>query len=160
MYLKKLYQHNKFWFVVIIVFIAGQLFINYKRGVVFSPFYHYGMYSAIIKPDTLYNIPEVYVDGDRLAVKNFSPQEWDNIMQPVIKMNEQQKWNNQIWQTDIHRLLPFAEASKFTNSITKEEFDQWYLLHLQNLLDKKINKVKINFSDYNFINDTFQKTNN
>ena len=70
MFLKKLYQHNKFWFVVIILFIAGQLFINYKRGVVFSPFYHYGMYSSAIKPATQYNIPEVFVDGERLAVES------------------------------------------------------------------------------------------
>ena len=72
---------------MIIIFIAGQLFINYKRGLVFSPFYHYGMYSSIIKPATQYNIPEVFVDGERLAAKDFSPQEWDNIMQPVIKFD-------------------------------------------------------------------------
>ena len=145
---------------MIIVFIAGQLFINYKRGVVFSPFYHYGMYSSVIKPATQCNIPEVFINGERLAAKEFSPQEWDNIMQPVIKFNGQETWNNQLWQTDIHRLLPFADASKFNNSITKEEFDQWYLLHLQNLLDKKIDKVEVIFSDYNFIDNTFQKANN
>ncbi|QEC69536.1 hypothetical protein FRZ67_20345 [Panacibacter ginsenosidivorans] len=145
---------------MIIVFIAGQLFINYKRGVVFSPFYHYGMYSSVIKPEAHYNIPEVFVDGERLAAKDFSPQEWDNIMQPVIQFRFQQGWNNAIYQNEIQRFLPFADATKFNNSITKEEFDQWYQLHLQNLLDKKINKVEVIISDYNFIDDTFQKANN
>src|SRR5437867_4049778 len=125
MYLKKLYQHNKLWFLVIIIFIAGQLFINYKRGVVFSPFYHYGMYSSVIKPAAQYNIPEVFVNGMRLATKDFSPQEWDNIMQPVIKFQDQEKWNSTLFQTDIHRLLPFADAAKFTNAITEQQFKQW-----------------------------------
>jgi len=144
---------------VIIIFIAGQLFINYKRGLVFSPFYHYGMYSSIIKPATQYNITEVFVDSERLAAKDFSPQEWDNIMQPVIKFDEQKKWNDELWQTNIKRLLPFADAAKFNNNITKEEFDQWYQSHLQNLLDRKINKIDMISGNYDFMDDTFKKGN-
>ena len=140
---------------MVIIFITGQLFINYKRGVVFSPFYHYGMYSSVIKPADQYNIPEVFVNGERLATKDFSPQEWDNIIQPVIKFYTQKEWNNNLWQTDIQRLLPFADAAKFTNSITEDEFNQWYQLHLQNILDKKIYKVGIIFSDYNFNTNKF-----
>jgi hypothetical protein len=101
----------------------------------------------------------VFVDGERLAAKDFSPQEWDNIMQPVIKFDEQKKWNDELWQTNIKRLLPFADAAKFNNNITKEEFDQWYQSHLQNLLDRKINKIDMISGNYDFMDDTFKKGN-
>ena len=49
MFLQKVYKHSKLLFLAMLGFIAGQLFINYKHGVVCSPFYHYGMYSEVMK---------------------------------------------------------------------------------------------------------------
>ncbi|MEP6844854.1 MAG: hypothetical protein ABI861_02585 [Panacibacter sp.] len=142
-----------------IVFIAGQLFINYKRGVVCTPFFHYGMYSEVIKPTAQYNIPEVSVNGKRLAAKDFSPQQWDNIMQPGIKFYKQEEWNSKYWQTDIHRLLPFTDSSKFVNTITEDQFMIWYRQRLENITGNKIGVFNIEFADYTFKSGSFTRSN-
>lgn len=135
---------------MIIFFIAAQLFINYKRGTVCSPFFHYGMYSDVIKPASNYIIPEVYVNGERLAVKDFSPSQWDNIMQPLIRFNDQQKWNSMLWHNDIRRIMPFTDSLKFVNNISKETFKNWYTQQLENITSKKVNELNIFFTDYTF----------
>jgi len=143
---------------VIILFIAGQLFINYKRGVVCSPFYHYGMYSSVIKPAETYNIPEVFINGNRLAAKDFSPQQWDNIMQPLEKFYTQNDWNNNLWHTDIQRMMPFTDSSKFANTISAEQFETWYRQRLENITGEKINSYSIIFTDYSFNGSSFTKS--
>lgn len=132
------------------LFITGQLFINYKRGVVFSPFYHYGMYSSVINPEKQYRVTEVHINGKRLAAKDFSPQQWDNILLPLEKFYAQKEWNNMLWQTDILRLMPFADEAKFTNTITEEQFNTWYQLRLESITRKKIDSFHVRFTDYAF----------
>lgn len=135
---------------MIVLFIAGQLFINYKHGVVFSPFYHYGMYSEVIKPATEYNVLKVYINEELLVAKNFSPQQWDKIILPVDRFYNQQKWNSTLFKEDINRMLPFANSVYFTNTITEENFNNWYRQQLENITGKKVNTFKIVFTDYTF----------
>ena len=46
---------------------------------VFSPWYNYGMYSAVMKPDHNYVVTKVYADDELLTGSKFSPQTWDRI---------------------------------------------------------------------------------
>ena len=46
MFLKKLYQQNKFLFVAVIVFLSTYLFLNFKWGVIATPVQQYGMFSG------------------------------------------------------------------------------------------------------------------
>lgn len=156
MYLKRLYQHNKFLFLLCIFFVFAQLFINYKRGVVCTPFYHYGMYSEVITPKNSYSIPEIFVDHQLLSAKDFTPQMWDNITQPIVLFYQSQIENNLIWQQDIHRLLPFTDSAKFANTLNEAGFKLWYGQHLEHLLNRQIDSVQIAFTNY-FFNGSFKK---
>ena len=49
MFLKKLYRYNKLLFGGFIFFAVVQLFCFYKGGMVFSPWYNFGMYSEVVK---------------------------------------------------------------------------------------------------------------
>jgi hypothetical protein len=158
MYLKRLYQHNKYWFLVIALFITGQVFINYKRGVVFSPFFHYGMYSDLIQPANEYKVIEVLVNEKQLSTSNFSPQEWDRITVPAERFYSQEKWNGKLFKQDIHRMLPFTDSLRFTNTITEEQFSNWYQQQLEDITGQKINTYKIIFTDYTFSETGFKKT--
>ncbi len=158
MYLKKVYRHNKFLFLFCILFVAGQLFINYKRGLVFSPFFHYGMFSEVIRVKNQYTVSEVSVNGKLLAAKDYSPAVWDDIMQPVELFYHQQMSSNQ-WQVDIHRLLPFADSLKFVNSLSESDFKKWYRLHLQPVLKQPVDSVQIAFTDYYFNGKSLTKAN-
>jgi hypothetical protein len=79
MFLKEVYRHSKRLFVGMLFFIALQLAINYKAGMVFAPFLHYGMYSWVQEPQRDYFVNLVLVNGDTLKGGDFSPQQWDKV---------------------------------------------------------------------------------
>jgi hypothetical protein len=79
LYLQQLYRHNKWLAALVIAFFAVQLFINYKQGVVASPFYHYGMFSAPAKIKHQYAVNSFFVNGQLLRGQDFTPQQWDKI---------------------------------------------------------------------------------
>ena len=160
MYLSKLYQHNKFLFIIICLFALAQLINNIRQDIAISPVYSYGMYSEQIKPLPFYTVPEIFIDGKQLQAKDFSPQQWDNITLPVTEFYAQQQWNVYQWQQDIHRLLPFTDSSKFVNHITEREFKQWYHQHLESLLHRQIDSINIVFSKYHFNGTSFIKVTN
>jgi hypothetical protein len=158
MYLKKLYRHNKFLFAVIVLFALAQLINNIRQDIAISPIYSYGMYSSKIYPHQFYTVPEVFVDGKQLQTKNFSPSQWDHITFPVKRFYEQGEWNLYQWQHDIHRLLPFADSTKFINTMTEDQFKEWYHRYLETFLLKNIDSVNILFANYYFNDTTFIKT--
>jgi hypothetical protein len=158
MYLKKLYHHNKFWFIIVVLFALAQLLNNIRQDIAISPVYSYGMYSEQINPLPFYTVPEIFIDSKQLQAGDFSPQQWDNITLPVTEFYSQQKWNLYLWQQDIHRLLPFTDSSKFINDITGKEFKKWYHQHLQSLLHKHVDSVNIIFSKYYFNGTSFVRT--
>jgi len=159
MYLLKLYRHNKLLFIIIALFALAQLVNNVRQDIAISPVYSYGMYSEQIRPLHFYTVPEIFIDDIQLQAKDFSPQQWDNITLPVTEFYTQQQWNLFQWQQDIHRLLSFADSSKFVNHITEQEFKQWYHQHMQSLLHRHIDSVNIVFSKYYFNDTSFTRTN-
>ena len=157
MYLKQLYRHNKLLFLVIILFALAQIINNIRQDIAISPIYSYGMYSSKIKASDFYSVPEFFVDGVQLQTKDFSPQQWDNISQPVAKFYAQQYWNQNVWQKDIQRLLPFADSSKFVNNISEQDFRTWYKRHLESVFNREIDSVDILFTGYHFNGKSFSK---
>lgn len=160
MYLKRLFKHNKLLFAVIVLFAAVQLINNIRQDIAISPVYSYGMYSSPITPLNSYVAPEVFVNGKQLLTKNFTPQQWDNIIVPVTKFYAQQQWNQNQWQQDIHRLLPFSDSVKFVNNITEEEFKKWYSLHIQSIIHGIADSVSVVFTNYYFNGLSFTKAGN
>ncbi len=63
-----------------VAFIAGQLFVAYNHGMVFSPFYNYWMYaSRFTKSDSL-SVVEIYAEGKPLRGGDYKQQDWDKIL--------------------------------------------------------------------------------
>jgi hypothetical protein len=147
MYLKTLFNQNKFWFVVVIAFIACQLFINFRHGMVFSPFYHYGMYSDVMKPQQGYPVFGLVVDGEELKAKDFSPQRWDKIVQPLVYYTKHQQWNAGIF-SEVHRLTRISDTAKYFNKLTKNDFTFWYKQYLSAMLGKEVMNVVIDSKIY------------
>ncbi len=157
MYLNRLYKTNKVLFVGIVGFAAVQLFINAKQGVVFSPIYHYGMYSGVTVPSKQYCVTEVVVDGQLLHTQDFTPAEWDKICYTVELYRSQQAWNHQQWGTTIKRLLHLQDSSKYTNHITDAYFNGWYKNYLESILHKKVRAVYVNTVKYSYNGTSFIK---
>ncbi len=160
MYLKRLFNHNKLLFGVIVLFAAVQLINNIRQDIAISPVYSYGMYSSPITPSGSYIVPEIFVNGKQLLTKDFTPQQWDNITLPVTKFYAQQQWNQNQWQQDIRRLLPFSDSLKFVNNITENEFRKWYAAHVQAITQSTADSVSIVFTNYYFDGLSFKKASN
>lgn len=87
MFLKDVYRHSRWMFAGMLFFAGAQLIINLKKGMVFSPFYHYGMYSEVALPKHVYPVTIITINGDTLRGKDFTPVQWDKfhyLLQQVI----------------------------------------------------------------------------
>jgi hypothetical protein len=138
MYLVKLYKQHKGWFAVVILFAFGQLFINYKNGVMVSPFYNYDMYSYSTMPKQQYEVLQISVNGKELQPKNFSPNEWDNLVQPIVFFDKQQDWNSFLFHSEVQKFLPVQDSALYVNTILKPAFSNWYkkqVLHIAHIKD-------------------------
>jgi hypothetical protein len=114
---------------------------------VFSPFYHYGMYSEIMKPKPSYTAYQVYIDGEILQTKNYAPQKWDKIVQPIVYFSKHSNWNAQMF-AEVNRLTGINDQKKYLDQITKQEFYAWYKHYLTSVLGKEINIVEVTMSEY------------
>ena len=156
MYLKKLYRQSKLWFVIVMLFAAGQLFINYKRGVEFSPFYHYNMFSLSSYFADNYKVTEVRVNGKLLQPENFTPNGWDNIVIPIVKYENQLYWNTLIYNSTVKRFLSIKDSSLYINHLSQQEFDKWYQQRIIRLLGLKDDNTSVQYqtATYHRLNDS------
>lgn len=123
MFLKKAYRYNKWLCGGMLFFIAMQLFCFYKGGMVFSPWYNYGMYSEVIKPLPEYALYKVYADGELMAGDQYSPQQWDNIHYKLVQADAT-ACNRNFYEKEISRLykkfhLPLPDTSLYINTHRK-----------------------------------------
>ena len=146
MFLKKVYRYNKWLCGAMLFFIAGQLFVFYRAGMVFSPWYNYGMYSGVIKPEKEYGVYKVYADGKLLSGNEYSPQQWDRIHFTLSQVDAA-ACNQNFYQTQITRLftkfhLPLPNENFYINTLYKPaEIKEQYSNRLAQ--DFKKQKVQI-----------------
>jgi hypothetical protein len=128
MYLLRLYRYNKWLCVAILLFVIMQLLVTYKRGMVISPWYQYGMYSEKIYPK------QVYTVNNRLSGPEWifllSPQSDDQINVPLDNYRHVSQ-NDSLYQKEISRLfpafhLPVPKATCYQSPLSKEKFIAWY----------------------------------
>lgn len=144
-----------------IFFIAGQLFINYKHGVVFTPFFHYGMYSEVMKVNAEYAVWEVEGNNKKLQAADFSIQEWDKIILPLQYYAGIRK-SNSIYFADTKRLLKnigiITDDKKFLNTCNIEFFEDWYIKYLQEITGAEIKNISIHSRIYRLKNYRLEPT--
>ncbi len=134
MFLKKVYQHSKVLLAGMLFFMLLQVGINVKRGMVFSPFFHFGMYSAPQKPASTYVITTVMVNGDTLRGTDFTPQGWDKIHYNLFR-TWQSRCDTTFFRNQISRLyqkagLPVPVEYNFINTLSFEDRMTWYKAHV------------------------------
>ena len=161
MFLNQLYKHSKLLFVLVMVFISGQLFINVKHGMVFSPFYHYGMYSQVMRPQSEYLVPEIVVDGILLKGNDFTPWAWDKILQPVNYFSAIRP-SNALYKNEVTRLTPAflspRKTGNFLQACDYEGFIDWYTKYLADVLRRPVKTVEVASHKYIFSNGKLEST--
>lgn len=163
MFLSQLYKHSKWLFAAVVVFTVCQLVINFKRGMVVSPFYHYGMYSEVIDPKPGYEVFEVWANGQQLRGQDFMPWTWDKIIQPLTYYSSIPK-SNQLFKDDIRRLMGklhlAADEQQFLVSCDYPRFENWYKEYLAKILHQPVSTVDLRLRTYTYSAGILQPTNN
>jgi hypothetical protein len=106
-FLSYVYKTNKFYFFVFAAFILIQLFVAYKRGMVFAPFFNYGMYSAVSNPYKQYPVLEIYSSGKKVNGSHYYLQTYDRVLLSYDYV-QQTSYNRIFFETEIKRLLSKA----------------------------------------------------
>ena len=145
MYLKQLYQHNKLWCGIVVFFIVAQLSINYKKGFVVTPIYHYGMYSSPVnQPDTL-QIFQVEVNGKPLQPLDFIPQQWDNVILPLNYFYN--PTSDTLWKKVCRSIFRISNtnalAANYSLQLSTTQFYAWYQTQLQQIQPNKIASIHV-----------------
>jgi len=151
-YIKRLWLHNKILCSLIILFAAFQVINNIRQDVAFSPVYTYGMYSQVIQPQKTYIVPEITANGKLLMTKDFTPQQWDKIIQPVLVFSNQEQWNRFQFNNYIHRLLPVNDSGFYVNHLSQSQFNDWYKKYLAAIIRSDISHLSIQFVEYDLSN--------
>jgi hypothetical protein len=142
MYLQRLYRHHKGWFAFVVVFALAQLFICVRRGVVCTPFYQYGMYSAVEVPRHRYPVLTVTADTTTLSPADFSAARWDMVVEPLHRFEEANQWNRQIWSANIQRLLGVRDSIPYLNAgLSSDQFNNWYKNYLSVILHRPVHRI-------------------
>lgn len=146
MYLQQVFRFNKWLFALCILFAAGQLFINAKRGMVLSPFYHYGMYSQVMPVQTSYNVFRIDVNGTTLQGSNYSPWQWDKIMWPVVYYSQLNN-SNRLYNEDAKRLMQRInlrpQDKHFLTACNYSQFESWYKQYLASVINQRVETLSI-----------------
>lgn len=131
-----------------VAFVGAQLFITFKAGVTATPVFYYGMYSRPMPVQEIYPVVNIYVNGELLKTRDFSPLQWDGILQPVIGFEKQEAHNREWWKRDVSRLLHTTDSTKYLNVIDAETFRKWYRAYLENRLGYPVHSVDIEHATY------------
>jgi len=112
-----------------------------------SPFYHYGMYSEVMKERNSYDVFGISANGEALQSKDFSPQQWDKIMQPVIYFSRHKEWNAGMYN-EVHRITGINDSSKYMIYVPKKLFTDWYRKYLSGILGKEVLSFNVQQKTY------------
>jgi hypothetical protein len=80
MFLQRVWKHSRPLFFFMVLFIAAQLFVAYKRGMVFSPFYNYWMYASPYRNSDSLEVVSIYAGGQVIRGSSFNATQWDKML--------------------------------------------------------------------------------
>lgn len=116
-----------------------------------SPFYNYDMYSNITLPLQQYRVVQVRINGRLLQTKDFSSNEWDNLIQPVVFFEKQGRWNSYIFHSETQRFLPVYDSMPYVNTITGSTFKNWYAKQVLKIASSAANPGMVTVSTDTFL---------
>lgn len=144
MYLRKAWHYNKLFFTLVVLFIIGQAFVTYNRGMVFSPFFNFSMYSvAYPRVDTL-EVLELYTEGRPLSPSQLSTRNWDKLSSAYTYSANMQR--NEWVLTEMQRLTGAAglewPIEPYQNRLSKDEMEEKWKAMFVKVTGKQPDSVK------------------
>lgn len=145
MFLGELYRHSKIACIAVCGFLLAYLFLNIKWGIVAAPIFQYGMYSA---PQHLSDTQSVYIvnyNGRQMNFGQLNFTQRDIVQLSLLYFEKQDEVNESVFRT-MHRFLGFTglmQHDKFVNHISQQDFRNWYVLKLEDIMMEKCRFVEV-----------------
>jgi hypothetical protein len=158
MYLQQLYKQHKGWFIIVVLFAISQLFINFKRGVVFTPFFHYGMYAAPMHTNSKVSIIDLKVNNKLVEPFDYAAQQWDKLLVPLYLFTNEKAHNQYLFDNDIERLQKKvginSNSRNYSNnaSVNKLGFENWYSSYVSAVIHQPIQSISFKQQTYTLQN--------
>lgn len=132
MFLKKLYRHSKWMFLLFGTFILAFLFINFKWGMVATPVLQYGMYSGQQNLSDTIRVYRVLVNDKLIDPVQISAGQNDFI-QTFLDAYPGQEENNKLVQATLNKYFgPFKMPAELP--VTDAIFSAWFRQKMQRLV--------------------------
>ncbi len=160
MFLKKLYYFNKVFCTILIIFIAGFYFINYKRGLVVAPIFKYGMYSGVFHTSDTQKVVHLYINDKKIDLTKYDFASRDNLMVSVLNYKMSTQANIDMYEKiepsfSKIGLSNFMQQDKYTNKVTDEQFMDWYKGYVGHIVGYPVNKIVVYSQLYTWQSDVF-----
>ncbi|MDQ3552300.1 MAG: hypothetical protein M3413_12315 [Bacteroidota bacterium] len=160
MFIKKLWNYNKYVAFTFCIIIGIWLFLNIKQGAVATPLLQYGMYSGpYFKKDTQ-SVFKIIADGEQIDFSTLTIAERD-LIQTSLEMYLAEEETNKTSFFTIKRILTKVYLGKlmkeenYLNQITHEDFKIWFRNLLENILSKKISTIQVYAQKFVWENNVF-----
>ncbi len=147
MFLKRLYQQNKFLFTVVIAFLSTYVFLNLKWGMIATPVQQYGMFSG--KHDISDSLPVYFVKANGNLVNNaeLSVIQRDFVQAYPEYYQSQYSQNAGVYNS-LKKYLFFAADEqkhnyKFFNKTNDDIFSNWFRKRMSEIMNQRVNSLEL-----------------
>lgn len=146
MFLSRVFRHSKLLFLLMVIFIAAQLFVVYNHGMVFSPFYNYWMYASNFKQSDSLNVVQFYSGGKALRGSDYRQEDWDKIHLTYQYISHPEA--NQQLYSEIRRLtrkagIELAPAPFLMPTISSDSLFHLWQEHASKVAGQQIDSASI-----------------
>lgn len=154
MFLKQLYNFNKFLFYFLILFILGSSLVFYKWGAVATPIYQYGMFCQKFHQSDTQSVYQFYINSKPINYSNYNQHDMDLTQEIVANYLKQKKTNPEIFKT----MNGFYTKVGLRNFLCEERFlnlksDKEFIIWLAKIIPQAAtaNPINLSLEQHNYV---------
>ena len=137
-FLYRVFQRDKPLFTVFILFILGQIFFTYKQ-VENTPFFHFGMYSAVHHPHSSYTVYNITVSESSVKSLDFPDRQREIVYNTIAAYDglRQMGFKDTLDKVIAHRLsgaqAKHARASLLNTAQMDTPYQKWLFQYIADM---------------------------
>jgi hypothetical protein len=137
-FLYRVLQRDKLLFTVFILFLLGQAFFTYKQ-IENTPFFHFGMYSAVHTPQRSYTVYSITVDTARVRSLDFADNQREVVYNTIGLYDglKQMHFNDTLGKVISHRfsgaMAERLRAALLNNAAMDTPYQKWLFQYIADM---------------------------
>ena len=137
-FLYRVFEKDKLLFTVFVSFILGQLFFTYK-SVENTPFFHFGMYSALHRPHEAYTVYNITVDKTPVKSLDFPDSQREIVYNTIAAYDglKQMGFKDSLGNVISHRLsgrrAEYARSVLLNNAKMDTPYQKWLFAYIADM---------------------------